>query len=176
MDEIAVLVLNYTYEPLHFTNAKRAITLLLAGKAESVEASPRVIRSPSRSFHLPAVIRLAAYIRKPFLERVAFNKKNILRRDGYTCQYCSPARREADGGPRHAALARAARPPGPTWSPPACACNLLKGNRTLEEARLRLIREPVHPQFLFSVHLLRHPHATLVPRLVAEVPGGGPAS
>ena len=79
MDEIAVLVLNYTYEPLHFTNAKRAITLLLAGKAESVEASPRVVRSPSRSFHLPAVIRLGVYIRKPFLERVAFNKKNMNR-------------------------------------------------------------------------------------------------
>jgi len=89
MNEIAVLVLNFTYEPLHFTNAKRAITLLLSGKAESVEASPRVVRSPSRSFNLPAVIRLAAYIRKPLLERVAFNKKNILRRDGYTCQYCS---------------------------------------------------------------------------------------
>jgi len=88
MDDIAVLVLNYTYEPLHFTNARRAITLLLAGKAESVEGSPRVIRSPSRSFHLPSVIRLGVYIRKPFLERVAFNKKNILRRDGYTCQYC----------------------------------------------------------------------------------------
>ena len=35
---------------------------------------------------LPAVLRLAVYIRKPFLDRVAFNKKNILRRDGYTCQ------------------------------------------------------------------------------------------
>ena len=46
MNEIAVLVLNYTYEPLHFTNARRAITLLLSGKAESVETSPRVIRSP----------------------------------------------------------------------------------------------------------------------------------
>src|SRR6202162_2236385 len=89
MDDIAVLVLNYTYEPLHFTNARRAVTLLLAGKAESVESSPRVIRSPSRAFPLPSVIRLASYIRKPFLERVAFNKKNILRRDGYTCQYCS---------------------------------------------------------------------------------------
>ena len=42
--------------------------------------------------------------------------------------------------------------------PHAATC--YKGNRTLEEARLRLIREPVHPQFLFSVHLLRHPHAT----------------
>ncbi len=66
MDDIAVLVLNYTYEPLHFTNAKRAVTLLLAGKAESVEGSPRVIRSPSRAFPLPSVIRLGAYIRKPF--------------------------------------------------------------------------------------------------------------
>ena len=63
-------------------NARRAIALLLAGKAEPVEASPRVIRSPSRAFPLPAVIRLAMYIRKPFLDRVAFNKKNILRRDG----------------------------------------------------------------------------------------------
>src|SRR5438445_13671888 len=45
--------------------------------------------SPSRAFPLPAVIRLAVYIRKPFLDRVAFNKKNILRRDGYACQYCN---------------------------------------------------------------------------------------
>src|SRR5712691_7949556 len=89
MDEIAVLVLNYTFEPLHFTNAKRAVTLLLSGKAESVEPSPRVIRSPSVSFQLPAVIRLAVYIRKPFLDRVAFNKKNILRRASHTCQYCA---------------------------------------------------------------------------------------
>src|SRR5215468_7099881 len=111
MDEIAVLVLNYTFEPLHFTNARRAITLLLAGKAEAVEASPRVVRSPSVTFALPAVIRLAMYIRKPFLDRVAFNKKNILRRDGYTCQYCNR-----------------------------------RGER-------------LHPKFVFSTHMLRHPHA-----------------
>ena len=54
-----------------------------------MEASPRVIRSPSLVLTLPAVIRLAVYIRKPFLDRVAFNKKNILRRDSYTCQYCT---------------------------------------------------------------------------------------
>src|SRR5260370_27742809 len=92
MDEVAVLVLNHTFEPLHFTNARRAITLLLAGKAESVEGSPRVIRSPSRAFPLPAVIRLPGYIPKPFLARVAFHKKNIPRRHGYTCQYCTPPR------------------------------------------------------------------------------------
>src|SRR2546425_10335226 len=89
MDEIAVLVLNYSFEPLHFTNGRRAITLMLAGKAEAVEASPRVVRSPSRVFALPAVIRLAVYIRKPFLDRAAFHKKTILLRDGYTCHYCN---------------------------------------------------------------------------------------
>jgi 5-methylcytosine-specific restriction endonuclease McrA len=159
MDDLAVLVLNYTYEPLHFTNAKRAVTLLLSGKAESVETSPRVIRSPSRSFALPAVIRLAAYIRKPFLDRVAFNKKNILRRDGYTCQYCS--RRGEKLTVDH--VIPRSRGGQTTWTNVVAAClrcNLLKGNRTLAEARLRLVREPFHPQFLFSVQLLRHPHAS----------------
>ena len=159
MNEIAVLVLNFTYEPLHFTNAKRAITLLLSGKADVVETSPRVIRSPSRRFNLPAVIRLAAYVRKPLLERVAFNKKNILRRDGYTCQYC---RRRGEKLTVDHVMPRS-RGGQTTWVNVVAAClkcNLQKGNRTLEEARLRLIREPVHPQFLFSMHLLRHPHAT----------------
>ena len=158
MDQIAVLVLNYTFEPLHFTNARRAVTLLLAGKAEPVEASPRVIRSPSRAFALPAVIRLAVYIRKPFLDRVAFNKKNILRRDGYACQYCN---RRGDRLTVDHVTPRS-RGGETTWTNVVAAClkcNLRKGNKLLEEAGMRLTREPVHPRFLFSVHLLRHPHA-----------------
>ena len=38
--KIAVLVLNYTYEPLHFTNAKRAITLLLARQGRERRGVP----------------------------------------------------------------------------------------------------------------------------------------
>jgi 5-methylcytosine-specific restriction endonuclease McrA len=160
MDEVAVLVLNGSFEPLHFTNARRAITLLLAGKAESVEPSPRVIRSPSRAFPLPSVIRLAIYIRKPFVERVAFNKKNILRRDHYTCQYCG--RR----GDRLTVDHVTPRSKGgdTTWTNVVAAClrcNLYKGNRAVDEAGMTLLRAPQHPQFLFSIHLLRHPHAPL---------------
>ena len=158
MDEVAVLVLNGSFEPLHFTNARRAITLLLSGKAESVEPSPRVVRSPSRSFPLPSVIRLAIYIRKPFVERVAFNKKNILRRDHYVCQYC--ARRGDRLTVDH--VTPRSRGGGTTWTNVVAAClrcNLHKGNRTLDEAGMALVRQPTHPQFLFSIHLLRHPHA-----------------
>jgi len=158
MDDIAVLVLNYSFEPLHFTNARRAITLVLTGKAETVEKSPRLVHSPSMSMPLPAVIRLAFYIRKPFLDRVAFNKKNILRRDNYQCQYCG--RR----GERLTVDHIVPRSKGgeTTWVNTVAAClrcNLQKGNRTLHEARMTLVREPIHPKFLFSVHLLRHPHA-----------------
>jgi len=158
MDDIAVLVLNYSFEPLQFTNARRAVTLLLSGKAEPVEDSPRVIRSPSRVFALPAVIRLAVYIRRPFLERVAFNKKNILRRDGYTCQYCN--RRGERLTVDH--VVPRSRGGETTWTNVVAAClrcNLKKGNHLPEEVGMRLLREPVHPKFVFSTQLLRHPHA-----------------
>jgi 5-methylcytosine-specific restriction endonuclease McrA len=157
MDEVAVLVLNGSFEPLHFTNARRAITLLLSGKAETVEPSPRVIRSPSHSFPLPSVIRLAIYIRKPFVERVAFNKKNILRRDHYACQYCG---RRGDRLTVDHVVPRSLG--GQTsWTNVVAAClrcNLRKGNRSPEEAGLALRRAPTPPEFLFSIHFLRHPH------------------
>jgi 5-methylcytosine-specific restriction endonuclease McrA len=157
MDEVAVLVLNGSFEPLHFTNARRAITLVLSGKAESVEPSPRVIRSPSQSFPLPSVIRLAIYIRKPFVERVAFNKKNILRRDHFACQYCG---RRGDRLTVDHVVPRSLG--GQTiWTNVVAAClrcNLRKGNRSPEEAGMALRRTPAHPEFLFSLHFLRHPH------------------
>ncbi len=159
MDDLVVLVLNGSYEPLHFTNARRAITLLLSGKAESVEPSPRVVRSPSLTLCLPSVIRLAFYIRKPFLDRVAFNKKNILRRDGHICQYCG--RRGERLTVDHVVPRSRGGETGWTNVVAACLrCNLKKGNRTLEEAEMTLIRPPAHPRFLFSIHLLRHPHAS----------------
>jgi hypothetical protein len=58
IDGIKVLVLNHTYEPLHFCNVRRALIMVLQGKAENVEMSGRIIHSPSRALPLPAVIRL----------------------------------------------------------------------------------------------------------------------
>ena len=49
-----------------------------------------------------------------------------------------------------------------TWTNVVAAClrcNLRKGNRLPEEVGMRLHREPVHPKFVFSTHMLRHPHA-----------------
>jgi len=85
------------------------------------------------TFALPAVIRLAMYIRKPFLDRVAFNKKNILRRDGYTCQYCN--RRGERLTVDH--VVPRSRGGETTWINVVAAClrcNLRKGNRLPDES------------------------------------------
>ena len=47
----AVLVLNQNYEPLNVCNVKRALVLVIGGKAEVLEEEPRAIRTPQCSLH-----------------------------------------------------------------------------------------------------------------------------
>ena len=153
-----VLVLNATYEPINVCSLQRAVVLVLKNKAEVLERAARKLRSATRAHAYPLVIRLVYFVRIPRHESRKISRRAVFARDGYTCQYC--------GTGSHLTMDHVvprSRGGQTTWTNVVAAClrcNLLKGNRTLEEARLRLIREPVHPQFLFSVHLLRHPHAT----------------
>lgn len=140
-----VLVLNASYEPLHVTSAKRAITLVQYGVAEVLENSQDVVRSPSTTMPVPSVIRLRRYVRRPRAHPIPFNRRNVLRRDFYTCQYCG-ARHELtldhvhprSRGGRHA------------WDNVVVACrecNQRKGSRTPEEAGLSLRIRPRAPGF-----------------------------
>ena len=45
------------------------------------------VRSPSTIFDLPSVIKIKDYVRHDNLS-VDLNRKNIIARDEYTCQYC----------------------------------------------------------------------------------------
>jgi 5-methylcytosine-specific restriction endonuclease McrA len=84
----SVLVLNFSYEPLNITNVRRAMCLILLGKAQKVEnMNGRVIRSVSSEFKVPSVIRLLKYI-NPYRRKVKFSRQNIIKRDGGVCQYC----------------------------------------------------------------------------------------
>ncbi len=148
MDSVKVLVLNYTYEPLHFCNVKRAVIMILQGKAETVEESGRVIRSPSLLLPLPAVIRLVTYIKRSYGKGVAFSKKNVFRRDNFTCQYCGS--RGVDLTIDH--IIPRSKGGKTCWENVVVACkkcNLRKGNRSLEETDLQLLRRPKRPHFLF---------------------------
>lgn len=139
-----VLVLNQNYEPLNICNARRAYGLLNRGKAEVLEHGDSYLRSPSSAFRLPSVIRLVYMIKRP-RPRVRLSRKEVFARDHYTCQYCGTKSKELTidhvtpryRGGRH------------TWDNlvSACkSCNHRKGGKTLEEARMKLIRLPHEPK------------------------------
>ena len=82
-----VLVLNQSYEPLMVIGAKRAIILLLNEKVDSLESYREQIHSAYLTIHLPSVIKLKEYARIRRKE-IVLSRKNILKRDNHTCQYC----------------------------------------------------------------------------------------
>ena len=87
MNDGAVLLLNQNYEPLNVCNLRRAMVMILGGKAEILENGRGFIHSVSHAWPIPSVIRLGYMIRRP-LPRVRLCRKEVFRRDNYTCQYC----------------------------------------------------------------------------------------
>ena len=80
-----VLVLNASYEPLNITTWRRALVMVLKGKAEGLEHdSSRWIRGDTM---LPTVIRLRQYVRVPY-KQLPLTRRNLFHRDGHRCQYC----------------------------------------------------------------------------------------
>ena len=151
----AVLVLNHNYEPLNVCDVRRAVGMLIGGKAEIVEDGRGMLHSATQRVPFPSVIRLAYMIRRP-RPRVKLTRREIFRRDGYTCQYCGQQTHSLTMDhvmPRH-------RGGEHSWTNlvSACpACNRRKGGRTPEEARMALLHVPFEPRpttiYLFGQHL-----------------------
>ncbi|WP_252441998.1 HNH endonuclease [Pseudonocardia humida] len=84
-----VLLLNATFEPLAVVTAKRAVVLMLTGKAECVEAAlDAAFHSESLTVPAPSVMRLSRYVRVPYRKAVPMTRAGVLRRDGRRCAYC----------------------------------------------------------------------------------------
>lgn len=146
-----VLVLNASYEPINVCSMRRAIVLILKGAARVEEPSSRLLHSPSVHLMAPSVIRLLDYIHIPY-ERKSLSRKNILLRDHNTCQYCGKASSPQELTLDHV-LPRS-RGGSSGWDNlVACCrpCNNRKGDRTPEEARMRLLKRPL----AFNKHVNR---------------------
>jgi 5-methylcytosine-specific restriction endonuclease McrA len=150
-----VLLLNINFEPINVCSTRRALSLVWDGKAEIILNGRGVIRSSSAEHELPSIIKLIYMVKRPRTQ-VALTKREVLRRDDYTCQYCG--RRSSiltldHIMPRHLG--------GPhTWQNlvAACAsCNRRKGGRTPEQANMALRRQPFEPSpsayYRFGRHL-----------------------
>jgi 5-methylcytosine-specific restriction endonuclease McrA len=139
-----VLVLNQNFEPLNVTNLPRAFRLVFGEKAEVLEYDHQLVRTPRMTLRAPSVIRLQYQVRRP-RPRVKLTRREVFARDHYTCQYCGRQTHDLTLDhviPRNRGGAH-------TWENlvTACkSCNHRKGNRTPEEAHLRLIRQPFEPR------------------------------
>ncbi len=138
------LVLNAGYEPLAVVSFKRALVLVLNGKASVVASDAgHPVVSTSGEWDRPAVILLNRYVRLPMGRAVPVSRRGVLRRDAHRCAYC--------GG--HAATVDHVMPRSrggaDTWENlVACClrCNNDKGDRTPHEMgwRLRFTPRPPH--------------------------------
>jgi 5-methylcytosine-specific restriction endonuclease McrA len=131
------LVLNASYEPLSIVPSRRAVCLVLADKAETVEHDSHLMRSETLSVPMPLVIRLRYMVKVPFHRRTALSRRAVFARDDYRCQYCG---RVADSIDHVMPRSRGGEH---SWENVAAACrpcNLSKRDRTPDEAGLRLAR------------------------------------
>jgi 5-methylcytosine-specific restriction endonuclease McrA len=125
------LVLNAGYEPLAVVSFKRALVLVLNGKATVISADERhPVFATSGAWDRPSVIVLTRYVRMPGLRRVPVTRRGVLRRDEFHCCYCGKGATTIDH-----VLPRS-RGGADTWENlVACclACNNTKGDRTPAE-------------------------------------------
>lgn len=138
-----VLVLNQDYQPLSICSVQRSVKLVFMDKAELLHDNPeKVLRTVTEEYSYPSVIRLRRYIRIPY-SRIALSRRNIMKRDGQTCQYCGI---KGDLTLDH--VMPRSRGGIDTWENlvTACnTCNVKKGNRTPDEANMPLKIKPYRP-------------------------------
>ncbi len=169
---MSVLVLNRSFVAVQVTNVRRAIALLFRELAEVVHieqgqfaaysfASWRELSALRSSFRAPEqdwiravgfdlqaprVIRLMRCDRGP-RQGLRFNRRNIFARDENVCQYCGRHFPTSELSLDH--VGPRSRGGDTSWENIVCACvacNVRKGGRTPQEARMHLVRLPAKPR------------------------------
>ena len=155
LDSFKSLVLNYSYEPLQFCSARHALIMVFGGRAEEIDHSDYFVQTPTTNFAIPTVIRVLKMVSHNHKNGISFSKKNILRRDNYTCQYCGIS----DQPLTVDHIMPKSRGGKTNWTNVVVACiscNLRKGNRTPIEINMKLKRKPTKPDYSF-VHFVIPP-------------------
>ena len=153
LDQTRCTVLNASYEPLAVVSAKRALILMIEGKAALTEEHPdHVVHSTNEIWPVPTQIVLKEYVKSRSTHHVPaiLTQRNLFLRDGYCCQYCNRHRSELRS---HEFLTRDHVHPQSKggkdeWKNvvTACSsCNNKKADFTLDEMGMLLKKQPTIP-------------------------------
>lgn len=140
-----VLVLNFDYTPLNVTSLQRGFVLVDRGKAEVVKSDKTPIYTTYSTFVRPLIIRLLKYIN--FRGRgFKVNRRGVFRRDKFECAYCGSQKELTIDH----VLPRSRGGKNSWTNLVTCCqkCNLKKGNKTPEEARMVLRTKPSEPGYV----------------------------
>jgi len=164
-----VLVLNQSYEPIMVIGAKRAIILILSEKVDALENYRELIHSAYLTLPLPSVIKLKQYARIRRKD-IVLSRKNILKRDNHTCQYCGI--RSVPMTIDH--IIPRQRGGEDSWYNLVAACvicNTRKGNGTPRESHMKLTKRARKPTMILHLQkFVKHFQGTWRPYLFMQDP------
>jgi 5-methylcytosine-specific restriction endonuclease McrA len=166
------LVLNRNWQPVNVAPVARALVLVWNDAAKVVDPanfqlytwegwsqlSPldgeRFIQAVRFRMRVPEVIALSHFDRLP-TATVAFSRRNIFKRDHYTCQYCGRQPGSAELTIDH--VVPRSQGGESRWDNCVLACmncNKIKADRTPIQARMRLKRQPQRPSWslIYATH------------------------
>ena len=153
-----VLLLDQNNHPLRVCSWKRALVLILKGKAQCAKSISNIEDLINIDNTLiPRIIRLNYEVAVPDLE-LPFCRENIFTRDGYTCQYCGRKLPASELTLDHV-YPKSRLGPDIWENIVTCCkeCNQFKADKTPKEAGMKLMRRPYRPKEYFEFELLKYP-------------------
>ncbi|MHC4338864.1 MAG: HNH endonuclease [Planctomycetota bacterium] len=165
------LVLNRSWLAISTTTVRKALSLLYQRAASaicpntyqahdfaswtalSVARDEPCIRTVTLRLRVPEIIVLRSYDSLP-RRTVAFSRRNLYRRDGYTCMYCGSRPGSEELTIDH--ILPRSQGGRTTWQNCALACvecNKRKANRNLHQAGMRLRKAPKVPRWSWDVEI-----------------------
>ena len=159
------LVLNRNWQPVGVAPVARSLVMVWNETARFVdpadyqlydwhdwtelvpENDELFIQTVNHRLKVPEVITLTRFDRVPH-NTVAFCRRNIFKRDRYTCQYCGSQPGASELTIDH--VIPRSRDGKTDWENCVLACvkcNSRKADRTPEEAHMRLLHQPVRPRW-----------------------------
>jgi 5-methylcytosine-specific restriction endonuclease McrA len=159
IDSLRCEVLNVTYEPLRPVPVRRAINLVIKGKATIIEEHSTLhIVTGNDIFPIPVQIRMNYLVKgngRNMRSPAALTQTNMFLRDKFTCQYCDRHKSQLLRGE---ILTRDHVHPQSkggkdVWTNVVTACNVCnnkKANNFLSETNLTL-RKPPHVPTTYEV-------------------------
>ena len=82
------LLLNASLEPLCVVSLRRAVVLVMTGKATILESEGRMLHSERAALPVPVVLSLTRYVHVPVRRAVPPTRRTVLQRDNHRCAYC----------------------------------------------------------------------------------------